>query len=110
MNDQHFTLTEQHIKLLRAMNVGWNADEFGAPCVDPKRPYGNGDAYGDMLRILYGKEPGEGVTYGDYLVGRFYNLHCETQIALQIVLATGVMEAGEYVAPAYTNEWKKVQP
>lgn len=108
MNDQHFTMTDQHIKLLRAMNVGWSADEFGAPCIDPKRPYGNGDVYGDMLRILYGHAPGENATYGAVLVRLFDRLHRETETALQIVLATGVMEPGEYTAPAYTQQWRKV--
>ncbi len=30
----------------------WDNAEFGAPAVDPKRPYGNSDVIGDIASIL----------------------------------------------------------
>ena len=47
-------LTEEHIKLLRNMYVGWGYCEFGAPEIDPKRPYGNSHVIGDIHTILTG--------------------------------------------------------
>ncbi len=105
----HFTVTEQHITLLRNANVSWGYNEFGAPCIDPKRPYGNGDGYADLARLIWGIEPsGEWVSYGDTMVAMMDRLHLETETALQIFLATGVMEPGEYEAPLYTRKWRKV--
>jgi len=41
-----FELTEQHLKLIRRMTVRYNDYcEFGAPEIDPKRPYGNSSAH-----------------------------------------------------------------
>ena len=50
--NKKFTLTENHIKLLCRAYVGWNGAEFGAPSIDPKRPYGNSDVLHDMGDIL----------------------------------------------------------
>ena len=38
-----FTLTVDHITLLNNMWVDWSDVEYGAPEIDPKRPYGNSD-------------------------------------------------------------------
>ena len=34
------------------MYVGWQDCEYGAPEIDPKRPYGNSDVEGDIAEIL----------------------------------------------------------
>src|SRR3989304_4564435 len=47
-----FTVTEEHIKLLKHMNVWWDGTEHGAPGISPKRPYGNSDVYEDIADIL----------------------------------------------------------
>lgn len=36
MRTLDFTLTDDHVKLLHAMFVGWDDCESGAPAVDPK--------------------------------------------------------------------------
>ena len=46
-----FTLTEDHIKLLRNLEVCWEDAEFGAPAIEPKRPYGNSYVYKDMIKV-----------------------------------------------------------
>src|SRR6266568_5645220 len=39
-----FTVTEDHLKLLRHAYLYWEYGEgYGAPAIDPKRPYGNSD-------------------------------------------------------------------
>lgn len=37
-DDQVFTLTDEHLTLLRAAYIGWEDCEFGAPAIDCKRP------------------------------------------------------------------------
>jgi hypothetical protein len=49
---QYFTVTDEHLKLLRRTNVGWEDGEFGAPSIDCKRPYGNSSVYNDIAEIL----------------------------------------------------------
>jgi hypothetical protein len=102
-----FTLTEDHLKLLRKMYVGWYDCEYGAPEIDPKRPYGNSWVAGDIHEILFGNCPED---LDDELEDKYYNLHRETETALQIVLGTGKFEAGTYrrINP-YTNEWINIK-
>ena len=91
-----FTLTEQHIKLLRKMWVIWYDCEAGAPGVDCKRPYGNSDVDGDMAEILgLPWDPEDDETAVEQQRA-FTKLHAETQTALQIVLYTGKFEPGLY--------------
>lgn len=99
MTDYTFTMTDQHLALLREMNVGWQGDEFGAPEIDPKRPYGNSDVLDDMAEIL-----GLDADADEDVLRR---LHRETETALQIVLATGAAMPGRYRAPRYTTDWQR---
>jgi hypothetical protein len=99
-----FRLTEDHIKLLRNMYVGWSYSETGAPEIDPKRPYGNSDVPGDIHYILTGKYE----QISDDLCDAYYELHSKTETALQIVLRTGKFEPGVYECSPYTSDWKPV--
>ena len=46
-------LTKDHIKLLQEAEWRWNNCEFGAPMIDPKRPFGfSGGQYESMAEIL----------------------------------------------------------
>jgi hypothetical protein len=106
---QYFTVTEEHIALLRRANVGWEDCEFGAPSIDCKRPYGNSSVYSDIAEILGIKASED----GDFAEGereRMRKLHEETQQALRIFLATGQMMAGEYEADRYRNDWTEAKP
>ena len=102
-----FTLTEDHLKLLRKMYVGWSNCEYGAPEIGPKRPYGNSWVAGDIHEILSGNYPED---LDDELEDKYYNLHRETETALQIVLWTGKFEAGTYrrINP-YSKEWTNIK-
>jgi hypothetical protein len=93
-----FTITENHLKLLKRLNVDWDDCEFGAPCIDPKRPYGNSDVLDDIAEILGVKKTKE-----------FDRLHKEMQIVLQIIFVTGKIEVGDYVKTDKYDygSWKK---
>jgi len=111
---ERFTVTDEHLRLLRRAYVFWDETEFGAPGINAKRPYGNSDVYGDIAEIL-------GLVHGDWqdeveedwpppeLEWRFLRLHVETAIALQIGLATGEFRAGQYSRGEGYNAWKRYE-
>jgi hypothetical protein len=108
-NVTEFTVTEEHLKLLRRANVGWEDCEFGAPAIDCKRPYGNSDVVADIGEILgYGEEYWQDPLTGEYnetIANNFAQLHAETGIVLQIALATGEFRPGRYVCEKYRRNW-----
>lgn len=106
MDIQRFTLTKDHIKLLRNFYVGWQDCETGAPEIDTKRPYGNSDVWNDIHEILTGHCLPQ---FHDEIVERYLKLHRETEIALQIILSTGKFKAGTYESESWTNDWKLVK-
>jgi len=107
---KRFKLTDAHLKLLHNANVDWDGDEWGAPCIDSKRPYGNGDLHKDMLEILGLSVEIEGEYEGvsEGVAEMLEGLHRQTKVALQIVLSTGKFEAGVYEADDYGRKWRKV--
>jgi hypothetical protein len=103
MGSDTFTITEDHLKLLRRFIVGWQDCETGAPEIDPKRPYGNSDVPLDVAEILGWPTPNEETMSGreydaarETLRERAMTIHCETRTALEIVLRTGIFEPGTY--------------
>ena len=106
---KRFTLTEEHIALLRNAYVEWGGAEFGAPCIDPKRPYGDSDPLPNIAEILGEKAsccPHCGEALEDSDEDRLMKLHKETETALQIVLSTGSFIPGSYVCSEYMKDWK----
>lgn len=79
MNKTEFILSQDHINLLKNMNVSWNGDEYGAPTIDPKRPYGNSNVENDICRLL-------GWVESRYEFKKASWLHLEMACALQIAL------------------------
>jgi hypothetical protein len=130
-NMQVFEMTESHIKLLNNFYVGWDDCEFGAPCIDPKRPYGNSSGVDDVAEVLGIKKTKDNVEdydkdeaknyddKSDYIndlewneetYEKLMNLHKETKIALQIVLSTKCFELGKYKKKeSYGKDWKKLE-
>ena len=109
-----FTLTKDHINLLSKMWVSWEDAEFGAPSIDPKRPYGNSgsEIYRDMRKAL-GVDLPE-CPHCKEVLGETNNkdlddLHKELETALQIVLRTKAFEPGEYIADDYSSNWRCVE-
>jgi hypothetical protein len=95
-----FTITKDHLNLLRKMYVEWDDCEYGAPCINPKRPYGNSDVEDDIAEII--KFPKKGnwdsneEMWNEEATNKIYLLHRQMQIVLQIVLITGKFEEGTY--------------
>ena len=105
-----FNLTPELIQLLRRANVSWNGSEYGAPCIDPKRPYGNSDVVSDINAML-----DDGVSVlnddGDWPPGYYDHcrlIHEQTATALQIVLYTGEFTPGTYTCDDYRDNWTLV--
>ena len=109
---RRWQLTDDHVALLRHANVWWCRAEYGAPGIDPKRPYGNSSVEADICAIL-GWDPGAVDEDGDPAWTKeqraeSHRIHGETETALQVVLATGRFEPGWYEAGAYTDDWRAV--
>lgn len=103
-------MTDDHVKLLRSAYVSWDDCEYGAPAIDCKRPYGNSSVEWDIAEILGWDLPLDQFE-APYLTKqqeeRAFEVHRETQTALQVILATGQMDPGEYVASAYKKDWRR---
>jgi len=112
---KRFVVKEEHLKLLREAFVRWEDCEFGAPAIDCKRPYGNSCVHCDIAEIL-GMEPAK---VNPFDKGEFEfseeqeeymdKLHGETETVLQIALATGKFEVGEYEADDYRRNWRRIK-
>jgi precorrin-6A/cobalt-precorrin-6A reductase len=51
-NVTEFTVTEDHLTLLRHARVSWDEAEYGSPSIDAKRPYGWSDVEGSIAQLL----------------------------------------------------------
>lgn len=94
-----FTLTDEHVKLLRRVNIGWTEDDDGYVGhweLDAKRPYGNSDIEDD-IRSITGKD------LSDHQSLKY---HEETKFALEILVQHGIIKTGVYKRKAsYTDDW-----
>ncbi len=119
--NSQFEIKPNHLKLLRAAVVAWssqwNGELFGAPTIDPRRPYGDADVYRSMVRILDWPMPWKSGTkkwdietdeIPDDQVNLLEALHQETEIALRICLARGSFETGKFIWPEPGEPWKMV--
>jgi hypothetical protein len=109
---EYFDLTEEHIKLLSRVCISWQDCEFGAPEINPKRPYGNSDVISDIAEILEIEikecpHCGEKLTEFDNV--RLKKLHRETETALQIILVTKSFKVGKYRKHGYDINWELVE-
>jgi hypothetical protein len=110
-----FTVTEDHLKLLRHLCDGglyWDPGEGfgGAPYFGPKKPYGNSNIERDVAEIV--GAPDSDLQRlnddDDEIVDRYLRLHVEAGIALKIVLATGEFRPGRYTrTDSWRNEWRR---
>ncbi len=103
-----FTITEDHLKLLKRMYVGWQDSEYGAPEIDPKRPYGNSSVAIDIYEIL-GWEINTDEEISNSLREKCFSIHKETQMVLQILLQSGTFDIlGNYKNCSCSNyHWVK---
>ncbi len=91
---REFTVTEDHLKLLRhACLYSDYGEGYGAPAINPKRPYGNSDVERDIAEILDAPDSDwewdEDDEYLDLTTEareHFTRLHVETMLVLHIAL------------------------
>lgn len=113
MAKEYFDLTNNHIRLIENMRFDFNDIEFGAPCVDPKRPYGNSYIYEDMASILaidpdfVNPDDPSDILFSIEDIDLMDKLHKETETALQVIVVTKSFEPGLYVSDKYRNNWIK---
>lgn len=108
IQDKHFVVTEGHIKLLPHLWFDFNAyAEFGVPEVDPKRPYGNSDVYEDIAEIL-GIEPEDGECFTQAQEHYLYQILTEMTNVINITVRNNGVEVGTYTAPAYSQNWRRI--
>lgn len=94
-----FEITRDHLILAQGMFMDWCGDEYGAPSVDPKRPYGNSDVEEDICELLgWPEEPRhpDYEPYTDEQRSKARALHLEMKIVLQICLCTQAFIAARY--------------
>jgi len=118
MMPREFTMTEEHVKLVRAFIIEDEHSEYetGAPWVDPKRPYGNSDVAGDVLEMLGWIGADEDGYFGgsersdEMWREKALTIHRETQVALQIILNLGTFESGNYrrLEQYDSHTWERV--
>jgi hypothetical protein len=111
-----FTVTEDHLKLLRRVQAsGWDDGEGfgGAALISGKKPYGNSAVWRDIAEILgvpdedWVYEDGEKAFLTDEAEERLMRLHVEAMFALQIVLAVGEFRPGRYRRSKWWNtDWR----
>jgi len=105
-----FELTESHLRLLQRFNVDYDDRmEYGAPMIDPKRPYGDSDVAESIAEILgwESMETDDGPAWPKGTADRAREIHETTAMALQIVLRMQAFEPGFYVSEDYGYTWRK---
>ena len=108
---KHFTLTADHIKLLKSAYVTRNKDPYwGTIGIDCKRPFGDSGIAESMAKILgiAGMVTDDGLVYPAGTADQMFDIYKELETALEIVLATGSFEPGEYQASDYDRDWRRV--
>lgn len=91
---ERFTVKPIHLQLIKRFYVSWNSFEFGAPTIDPKRPFGNSDVKNDFELIT-----GECFEH---------SLYHDLEICLQILTRNLHIEEGTYEKYGYGIDWVKV--
>jgi hypothetical protein len=113
-DDTEFTVTGEHLRLLRHARVSWDSSEFGAPAINSKYPYDDSDAVRAIAEILDApdevwEDGRRGGLVREEAHGPFIRLHVETALALQIVLATGEFRPGLYRrSERWSTDWTLV--
>jgi len=96
-----FSVTDEHIKLAKEVNISWYNFEWGAAGHDFKRPYGNGDLYKDMNNALgwfeYDEDEDEGFKESEREA--FDKIHKEMKTVIEISITTQSLKVGTYIKP-----------
>lgn len=114
MSVDRFRVTEEHIKLIRNINI---KKESKYPEIDVEQLFGGDNLYDDINLILYGKtsdiKPDDG--FSDAIIGYdqdkielFDKLISELNTALNIVLYCGSFEPGDYIKRHGDINWMRI--
>lgn len=114
MSVDRFRVTEEHIKLIRNINI---KKESKYPEIDVEFLFGGDNLYDDINLILNGKtgdiKPDDG--FSDVVLGYepeqielFDKLISELSTALNIVLYCGSFEPGEYIKRHGDINWVRI--
>lgn len=111
---KEFTVTKEHLILLKNSLIRWADCEFGAPAIDCKRPYGNSDVIQDIIKLLdftvsVCPHCGEIIEEKEYkkINDQCNKLHKETEIVMDIILHfDGQVQPGTYIKISdYPSKW-----
>lgn len=115
-----FELTEDHIKLVRQLQINQKEvkENLFSPEISGDNPFGD-DIFMDMFLILYGKPEGEienpnpwdensSTPWNDEQLEYMIKLLNELSYALDVILYTGDFQVGTYKTKTYVREWKKI--
>lgn len=91
------TITNEHLKLAAALQWRWQGAEYGAPEVDPKRPYGNSDVERDIAEelgwVLVDTRDGEELTRAQ--AKRAAELHKDMLTVIPALIEIGIATVRE---------------
>lgn len=112
-NIKVFELKQIHLDLLKETSIDWDSCEFGAPCINCKRPYGDSDCENNIAEIIKLKKTGNWdkneEMWNEKATDQIKDIHKETQIALQIVLHCQTFELGKYkLLESGWQKWEKM--
>ena len=110
-----FTVTENHLKLIKRANIQFVFKEEGPYYSyfyqDGKRPYGNSDFVGDIAEIIgvepdcQGKDEDE-KWFSDELELTLIKHHVDLKIVMAILCANCSIQPGTYTRESvYSDEW-----
>lgn len=110
-NQLSFTVTNDHIILLRNLSPEWMEGETGAPHISPSHPFGNenynGEVAYDVAAILEIEPDAFGdLSSSDYM--RCARIYRELEYAFAILLRNLSIEEGVYERESvYSKNWVK---
>lgn len=94
-------ITSEHLKLAESLQWRWEDAEYGAPAVDPKRPYGNSDVERDIAEalgwVLVDTRDGEELTRAQ--AKRAAELHTDLLTIIPALIEIGIATVRERNKP-----------
>lgn len=108
MSPLNFTVSSDHLVLMRRLNFVWL---INSPSVSCARPYGNGDLVKDVAKII-GLELFEDASGNKHMTAEQEQLckdrHLEMKTFLEILCQFGEIPSGTYKRKETYHKWEKV--
>ena len=90
------TIRDEHLLLLKKVKWIFLSGEYGAPAIDPKKPYGNSDVESDIMDILKNLHCSTCGHELNFDKEECAKLHYELQYVLEIITQLNTFELGTY--------------